>query len=202
MFGNAVEFLNENPSEVIVLLFEASQEKGPIVWNDLYEEMNYVDGFVDMIYVHTYGKEWPTMGELVEENRRIIVFYFNGGSCANDDCPDGFHYFYNYAAETTFESASLDDLENYDYSCEVTRGPGDDAPVPAAFFVVNNFVTPPDPQASVVANSKAFLSERLTGCANRIRARPNFVYLDFWSEGVTAQLVQYANEQYAQQLGR
>merc|ERR1719491_2419238 len=64
VFGNTVKFLNEYPSEVVVLLFEASRETGPIVWDDLYLEMDDVDGFVDMIYVHADGNEWPTMGDL------------------------------------------------------------------------------------------------------------------------------------------
>jgi len=202
VFTNIAQFLDEYPSEVVVLLFEASKETGTIVWNDLYTEMGAVDGFVDMIYEPTYGAEWPLMGDLVEQNKRIIVFYFNGGTCNNDTCPDGFKYFYNYAAETEYQSASLEDLENSEYSCEITRGPKEDAPFPAQFFVVNNFVTPPDEDASAMANSKKFLADRLTNCANMNNMRPNFIYLDFWSQGVTAQLVQYANVQFAEQLGR
>lgn len=199
VFTNTYDFLTEYPSEVVVLLFEASQDQGPIVWNDLYDEMDQVEGFTDMVYIHKYGDEWPMMGDLVQQNKRIIVFYFNGGECSSEDsCPPGFHYFYNYAAETQFESGSIDDLKDYEYSCEITRGPKEDA-VPAAFFVVNNFVTPPDPDAAVITNSKAFLSDRLTNCANINRMRPNFVYLDFWSEGVSSQLAQFANTQYADQ---
>ena len=67
------------------------------------------------------------------------------------------------------------------------------------FFAVNNFVTPPDPEASAITNTQKFLSERLTNCANYNGKRPNFVYVDFWSEGVTSQLVQYANKQMASQ---
>ena len=157
VFTNTYDFLTEYPSEVVVLLFEASQDQGPIVWNDLYDEMDQIEGFTDMIYIHKYGDEWPMMGDLVQQNKRIIVFYFNGGECSSEDsCPPGFHYFYNYAAETQFESGSIDDLKDYEYSCEITRGPKEDA-VPAAFFVVNNFVTPPDPDAAVITNSKAFL---------------------------------------------
>lgn len=194
VFINTAKFLNDYPSEVIVLLFEASGEQGPIVWNDLYDEMSNVDGFTDMIYVHTYGNDWPTMAELVKQNKRIIVFYFNGGSCTNDVCPTGFQYFYNHAAETQFESASLDDLENYNYSCEITRGPEEGKEAPA-FFAVNSFVTPPDPEASKVANSRSSLSQRLTKCARMNNMRPNFVFIDFWSQGVTAKTVQFANQQ-------
>jgi len=202
VFTNTVQFLNDYPSEVVVLLFEASGDQAePIVWNDLYAEMDNVDGFADMIYDHTYGDDWPTMGNLVKQNKRIIVFYFNGGSCTDETCPPGFQYFFNYASETQYQSASLDDLQNYEYSCEITRTTQEDA-LPANFFVVNNFVTPPDLDAAKIANSKDFVSNRLTKCANENNLRPNFVYLDFWSEGVTAQLVQYANQQYAQQLGR
>lgn len=201
VFTNMVQFLNDYPSEVVVLLFEASTEKGPIVWNNLYDEMSTVDGFSDMIYVHTYGNAWPTMGTLVSQNKRIIVFYMNGGTCTNNACPLGFYYFYNYAKETQYQSASLDELQNYSYSCEVTRGPEAGAPFPATFFAVNNFVTPPDVDASTIANSQDSLSSLLNKCANINGVRPNFVYLDFWNVGVTAQAVQYMNSQSAQQLG-
>lgn len=199
VFNNTAKFLNDYPSEVIVLLFEASGEQGPIVWNDLYDEMSNIDGFTDMIYVHTYGDDWPTMGSLVEQNKRIIIFYFNGGSCTDDSCPRGFHYFYNHAAETQFESASIDDLENYSYSCEITRGP-EEGQEPPSFFAVNNFVTPPDPEVSKVANSRSFLSQRLTKCANINSMRPNFVFIDFWTQGVTAKTVQYANAVHAESM--
>ena len=149
--------------------------------------MANVDGFVDKIYVHKYEDAWPTMGDLVEQNTRIIVFYFNGGTCTDGTCPRGFEYFYNYASETQFESESLEDLENDEYSCEITRGPQDDA-LPANFLVVNNFVTPPDADTSAIANSQSFLADRLNTCANIAKMRPNFVYLDFWSQGVTAQV--------------
>lgn len=203
VFTNTLQFLNDYPSEVLVLLFEASSEQGPISWSDLYSEMANVDGFTDLLYVHTEGQAWPTMGELVSINKRIIVFYFNGGSCDNDVCPSEFHPWFTYAAETQFESASLNDLQDYEYSCQVTRGPGstsDEKTQQASFLVVNNFVTPPDPDAAAVANSKDFLANRLAECANLSGKRPNFVYLDFWSEGVTAELVQYANAQYAEEL--
>jgi len=201
VFSNTLTFLNDYSSEVVVLLFQASRDQGPIVWDDLYLEMDNVNGFVDMIYVHKYGDKWPTMGELVERNTRIIVFYFNGGTCNDGSCPRGFEYFYNYAAETQYQSSSLEDLRNDDYSCEITRGPKGDA-LPAAFLVVNNFVTPPDEVTSLTTNSASFLKERLTDCANIVKMRPNFVYLDFWSQGVTAQLIQYTNQQFADQLRR
>ncbi|KAL7464697.1 hypothetical protein ACHAXS_005038 [Conticribra weissflogii] len=195
VFSNTVQFLTDFPSEVIVMFIEASIDRGPISWTELYNEMAAVDGFVDMMYVHD-GGPWPTMREMVQNNSRIIVFYFNPGTCDNNICPDGFHYLYDYAAETVFDSASLEDLQNYEYSCTVTRGPGINAT--ADFFVVNNFVTPPDPNAAAVSNSKDFLANRLTKCANIQQMRPNFVYLDFWSIGITAELVQYANAQYAE----
>lgn len=189
VFSNTLQFLNDYPSEVIVLVFQASKDTGPINWDDLHAEMGNVDGFLDMLYVHQYGDSWPKMGDLVDQNKRIIVFYFNGGTCTNgmSECPKGFEYFYNYASETQFESATLKDLENEEYSCEITRGPQDDA-LPANFLVVNNFVTPPDVDASAVANSQTFLAARLNKCANISKMRPNFVYVDFWSEGVTAQV--------------
>mmetsp|Transcript_5809 Transcript_5809/g.12329 ORF Transcript_5809/g.12329 Transcript_5809/m.12329 type:complete len:462 (-) Transcript_5809:456-1841(-) len=197
VFSNVVNFLKEYPSEVIILIFQATTEKGPIVWNDLYDEMKQVEDFEDMLYVHQgEGKEWPLMGDLVKSNKRIVTFYFNGGTCTDDICPEPFLPFFKYTAETEYQSANLDELRNIQYSCQLTRGPGG---FKGDFFAVNNFVTPPDPEASAITNTQKFLSERLTSCANFNGKRPNFVYVDFWGEGVTSQLVQYANKQMASQ---
>jgi len=202
VFGNVAQFLDDDPSEVVVLLFQASSGRESLVWNELHREMAAAAGLADRIYAHQRGTRWPTMGELVDSDRRVIVFYFNGGTCDDGGCPPGFHPFYNYAAETQYQSSSLDDLRDYEYSCEITRGPKEDAAFGPDFLVVNNFVTPPDFDAAAITNSRAFLAERLTNCANRAQMRPNFVYLDFWSQGVTAQLVQYTNKQTAARLGQ
>ena len=202
VFSNLLDFLDEYKSEVVVLLFEAS-DQGPINWSDLYGKMQNVQGFTDKLYTHTKGEQWPTMRQLVRRDQRILVFYFNGGYCDNDLCPAPFHQWFDYAAETQFDSSSISDLNNYEYSCEVTRGPGS-SPAErvnnADFFVVNNFVTPPDPDAATTTNSKDFLAGRLSKCANLNSKRPNFVYIDFWSNGVTAELVQYANGQMANDI--
>jgi hypothetical protein len=200
VFANVLDFLKAYPSEVIVLIFQATTERGPIVWNDLYDEMKQVQDFTDMLYVHGgEGEEWPLMGDLVKSNKRIVTFYFNGGECTNDVCPEPFLPFYEYTAETEYQSANLDDLRNVHYSCQLTRGPGG---FKGDFFAVNNFVTPPDPEVSKITNTQKFLSERLTSCANYNGKRPNFIYVDFWSEGVTSQFMQSANKQMASQKSK
>ncbi|KAL7489944.1 hypothetical protein ACHAW6_015680 [Cyclotella cf. meneghiniana] len=203
VFTNILQFLNDYPSEVIVLLFEASQQ-GPINWSELYAQIQNVEGFTDKMYIHPGpGQEWPTMAQLVQNDQRIILFYFNGGYCENDVCPSSFHPWFTYAAETQFDSASISELENYEYSCQVTRGPGSseqERVTNANFFVVNNFVTPPDPDAATTTNSKDFIAGRLSQCANYNDKRPNFIYIDFWNEGVAAELVQFANGQMSEEV--
>jgi hypothetical protein len=202
VFTNIATFLDEYPSEVVILLFEASKQ-GPVNWSELYGVMENVNGFTDKLYTHTMGEEWPTMKELVKNDQRIILFYFNGGYCDNDSCPDALHPWFEYAAETQYASSSVSDLNNYEYSCEVTRGPGSYAEERvgnADFFVINNFVTPPDPDAAATTNSEDFIAGRLSQCANYNNKRPNFVYVDFWNEGVAAELVQYANGQMADEI--
>ena len=202
VFTNINDFLEEYPSEVIVLLFEAA-EQGPVNWNELYSTMEAVDGFTEKLYVHTQGQQWPTMSQMVQNNQRIIVFTFNGGYCENEICPSAYHPWFNYAAETQYAFSAVSELKNYEYSCQVTRGPGtteQERVANANFYVVNNFVTPPDADISYTINSQDFLRQRLTDCANYNSRRPNFVYVDFWSEGVVAALVQYANGQMAAEI--
>jgi hypothetical protein len=60
------EFLDANPSEVVVFIYQVNSDVDlEVDLNAFYEKLSLVDGFVDKIYVHDGpNSTWPTLGEL------------------------------------------------------------------------------------------------------------------------------------------
>ena len=65
VFGNIVDFLMQNPTEVILFTFEIDNNADETVSLDEFDEvLSAVPGLKAMTYVHTDGSPWPTLGEL------------------------------------------------------------------------------------------------------------------------------------------
>jgi hypothetical protein len=120
----------------------------------------------------------------------MMIFHYNGPTtCAANDCPPGFHYWFEYAGETKYSFKSLSDVRNTLDSCQVTRG---SAQFP--FFAINSFVTPPSQTDAKTLNSLSFAKTRLETCsALNDAADVNLMFADFWSEGALPSLAQQHN---------
>jgi hypothetical protein len=85
VFDAVLTFLNNNPFEVIVLEIQVTDDSLWGLWASTSAE------FQNMIYMHTStNTEWPTLDEMIDMGRRLIVFQHNGGNCDNvGECPVG-----------------------------------------------------------------------------------------------------------------
>jgi hypothetical protein len=80
---NVNTFLDSNPTEVIVFIYEVNNEVDQQVdLNAFYERMALVSGFLDKLYVHPGpNATWPTLGELTDPDvnkvglRMTILLY-------------------------------------------------------------------------------------------------------------------------------
>lgn len=65
---NVNSFLDSNPTEVIVFIYQVnSAVDQPVDLNAFYNQMSLVDGFLDKLYVHSgTNTSWPTLGELTD----------------------------------------------------------------------------------------------------------------------------------------
>jgi hypothetical protein len=124
------------------------------------------------------------------QSKRLMIFHYNGPTtCAANDCPLGFHYWFEYAGETEYSFRSVSDVLSTIDSCEVTRG---SAQFP--FFAINSFVTPPSRTDAIALNSLSFAKTRLETCSSlNDSADVNLIFADFWSEGDLAKLAQERN---------
>ncbi|MCF6522342.1 hypothetical protein [Streptomyces sp. JJ36] len=116
------------------------------------------------------GAAWPTLGEMVEENRRLVVF----AERADGPAP-WYRNFYRYGMETPYAFASPEEM-----SCAPHRGG-----TGKRLFLLNHFVT--DAGGSRLAagrvNAEEFVLDRARRCAE-VRGRPvTFVAVDFANLG-------------------
>jgi hypothetical protein len=192
VFGSIVQFLNDNPTEVILVTLQLDGNAGgPISLDDFYQALRLeVPELLDMMYAHAQGIAWPTLGELKAAGKRIMLFHYNGpNDCSNGQCPPGLHFWWDYAAETPFSFDSIDDLLDIDKSCSITRGAGSTMD----FFGVNAFTTPPSQSDAEFINSESFLQTRIDDCSTAQMQDVNVVSVDFWSVGELPKVVQERN---------
>ena len=180
-------------SEVVVLIFQFSTGNPTV--EELYEVMQDVEGFTELMYVHPAdSSEWPLMRDLVKgrpDPKRLVVFQYNGQDCsvASACAPLGINNYFSYTAETNFDFSSIEDMRNVEESCKITRGPKEGA----TFYGVNTFVTPPNEDAAAFVNALSFVRRRLNRCAAVAGLRPNFILVDFWSLGDVPYISQARN---------
>jgi hypothetical protein len=201
VLSNINSFLTENPSEVIVLKLEMADDSVSI--QDVADIMDTVDGgaFRRRLYQKDSASAaaWPTLGELVAADTRIILFYYNAASCENQvndsgvavGCPNGFHFWFQYGVNTQFSFDTLEDIEDTANSCTLT---GAGANSQQDFFRVNTFVKIPSRTVASTVNNETFAERRMQDCSSLNADLPvNFYAVDFWNRGDVPQTVQDHN---------
>jgi hypothetical protein len=71
VYAAIVSFLDRNPTEILLITMELNSELDQAIdLDNVYAEMQTVDGFVDYMYVHTqWLAPWPTLRELKEAGK-------------------------------------------------------------------------------------------------------------------------------------
>ena len=169
------DFLAANPGEVVV-----------VVNQDYVTPQDWVGAIRDAglePYAFTpppSGSPWPTLRQMVDSGRRLVMLAENEGGAAPWYQPA----YDALLQETPFSfprAAPLLDMANLDATCEPNRGPAD-----APLFLVNHWVTTdplPRPSDADAVNAYRPLLARLRAC-ERIRDHiPNLVAVNFPRHG-------------------
>lgn len=201
VFAGINDFLQQNPNEVIIMPTQINDNTGGTVQlSDIYSVMERVVdssgvSMADRLYAHPgTTAPWPTLGELIDLDKRILFFIYNGEqTCQNSACPVGFHDWFAYAMETRFEfedaATILNDPED---ACVVTRGGSSST---RSFFGVNVFTRIANDEASAQLNDAAFLRQHIETCSIVNNGKdPNLILVDFWSIGDVIQVAREYNE--------
>ena len=158
------EFLAANPGEVVILVLEDYLQAS--VTDSLFK----ATGLFEYVYTGSVGT-WPTLGELVAANQRVIVFIESG----QGDVP-WLHGTAGVIQETPYSFRKPDD-----FSCRPNRGG-----TTGSLFLINHWIeTTPAPRASnaEIVNAYDFLLRRARTCQRERRHIPNIISVDFYSVG-------------------
>jgi hypothetical protein len=147
-------------------------------------------GLADLVYRGPVDGDWPTLGEMIERNQRIVFFAENKAGGA-----PWYHLAYKAATEETpfhFSRVSqLTDPARLDASCRPNRGP-ERAPL----FLVNHWITtPPLPLPSDAAKVNAYdaLLARVRRCEKVRDHFPNLIAVNFYRRGDVFRVVDTLN---------
>lgn len=167
-------FVDEHPREVLVIIV---QDEGPLP-DDVaaaFEEA----GLLDDLYAHEPGEPFPTLGEMIDSGRRIVVAAEkrSGGGY------DWYHAAFDLVQDTSYLYASIDDFE-----CSLNRGSPD-----SPLLLVNHWVNPVSPIGAESANDDAVLLDRIEECEATRGRLPNLIAVDFFDRGDLIEVVDQLN---------
>lgn len=164
-------FLETNPDEVLIVVI---QDEAPASDIKAAIEAAEVDQYA---FAHQPGLPWPTLGEMIEDNERIVFL-------AENEADDQGWYqlaFDGNVSETGFRYSVVEEFD-----CAPSRG-GDDGP----FFLINHWVETglPVPTEADAVNSREVLAERVDDCTQSRGRAPGIIAVNFWQRGDLVEFV-------------
>ncbi|MCT2592649.1 PI-PLC domain-containing protein [Streptomyces sp. N2-109] len=170
------DWLEEHPGELVTLITQdgISGEQTASAFREA--------GLEDLLFTPDSDPEaqWPTLGEMVEDDTRLVVF-----SESQDGPAPWYRNYYRYGMETPYAFSSPGEM-----SCEPNRGGKD-----KGLFLLNHFITHGGGSRidAEEVNGKDFVLERARRCEAE-RGRPvNFIAVDFTNLGDAQAAVEALN---------
>ncbi len=170
------EFLEQNRGEVVTIIFESYVTPGEVA-------AAFQDGgLAARVHAQAPGTDWPTLREMIDIDRRLVVLTDADGGGTYDWYMD----VWAHAWETDYDAREI-----ADFTCDINRGTAGNP-----LFIFNHFLTRsrPVPDEASLTNANPFLIDRATGCMTESGSLPNFVTVDFYSVGDLFEAVAMLNE--------
>jgi hypothetical protein len=167
-------FLDEHPREVLALVIQdeiTAEDTGAAVTAHRLEPY---------IYTHPEGQPWPTLREMIDSNKRLIIMAENEGPP-----PDWYTNAWGVTEETPYTFVFKES-----FSCEPNRGE-----TGKPFFLLNHWIQriAPNRADAAVVNDYDFLLARAQQCAAERGKTPNFVAVNFYGQGDLFRVVDTLN---------
>lgn len=157
-------FLENNPREVIYIVIQ--DEISPTDTEKVVSEA----GLLPYIYDHPEGEAWPTLREMIDNNKRLVIMAENAGPP-----PDWYTNVWDVTEETPYTFITADQ-----FSCAPNRG---DTGKP--FFLLNHWIQRGSPNRvdAAIVNDYDFLLARARQCEAERGKMPNFIAVNFYGQG-------------------
>lgn len=159
------DFLAAHPGQIVTLIFESY-----VAPADVAAAFDRV-ALTPYALAHAPGDPWPTLGEMVESGKRLVVLSDRTGAGS----PPWYVNVWTVAFETHFTAAT-----RADFSCSPNRGSPSNG-----LFILNHFLTrnAAVPGEAAVTNANPYLVERARQCWRERSRLPNFPTVDFATTG-------------------
>ncbi len=169
-------FLEENPREVLALLYEDHVPPREI-------EADFLSlGLDRYAYVHPPGAPWPTLGEMIESGSRLLVMGEQGSPP-----PAWYHSMWDLASDNPFGQRSVSD-----FTCQANRGRRSN-PLLLMNHWLNTVLDLPSEEGATTANGLEVLYPRTMDCIQETRKVPNFIAVNYYERGDLLGLVELLN---------
>ena len=169
-------FLEENPREVLALLYEDHVPPREI-------EADFLSlGLESYAYVHPPGAPWPTLGEMVDAGTRLLVMGERGSPP-----PDWYHSMWDLASDNPYGQRSV-----ADFGCSPHRGRRSNSLLLMNHWL-NTILDLPSEEGAATANQVEVLYPRTMDCIQETRRVPNFVAVNYYERGDLLGLVEMLN---------
>ncbi|CDO72800.1 hypothetical protein BN946_scf184994.g53 [Trametes cinnabarina] len=179
------DFLTANPNEVLTLLFTNPDGASlPDLWDPPFQ----ASGVADLAYVPPQipvkQSDWPTLGELIDSGKRVIVF-LDAGADTDRSVPYILPEF-QMIWETPFS------VTDANFPCSVDRISGPLSTEDHMYLINHSLnknlldtgIIVSDPKDASTTNSVDSITKNAAGCEQFAAGRaPNFVLLDFVNLG-------------------
>jgi len=162
--GDVRAFLSDNPGEVVTLIIE--DRISPADTETAFREAGLDPYLFDADVVADGDGAWPTLGEMVDSGRRLVVFAQSGRPG-----PAWYRPAFDHIQETPFRARQASDL-----SCRAGRGGAD-----GELFLLNHWVLGivPDRAVAAALNRRDAIVQRARRCEAERGQLPSFVAVDF-----------------------
>jgi len=168
------EFLDAHPHEV--LAFCIQDDITPDETASAFQKA----GLSTSLYTHEEGSPWPTLREMIESGKRIVI-----GAESAGPPPAWYHHFWDIAWDTPYTFKSKEE-----FNCNPNRGTkGND------LFLLNHWIEDPLPtvERAQIANNYDVLSARAKQCQAEGGQLPNFIAVNFYDIGDLFKVVDEMN---------
>ncbi len=160
------DWMDANPREVVVLFIQDTVTPADT------DAVLRKAGLTDKAYVHPDGAQWPTLREMIESNKRLVVKMENtGGGEQFPYLHQGFDLVQD--TEYTFRSAQ-------DFTCTIKRGHPTHS-----LFVVNHWLAGFTTLISSAeeVNAYAVLEARIDDCEVERGRKPSMIAVNWYDRG-------------------
>ncbi|GIW17911.1 MAG: hypothetical protein KatS3mg064_1068 [Tepidiforma sp.] len=175
-------FLRQHPGEVVILVLQDYVDPFDV------EKAMTRTGLIDYAAVLEWGQPLPTLRQLIETDRRLLVFSEN---VKDAPAPPWYHDAFTWMQDTPFLFRSAEE-----FSCEPFRGRPD-----SPLFLINHWVSrfPPSTRDALPANSAEVLRSRIERCWQERGMMPNIISVNFSSIGDLFAVVEEVNRKGPQE---